>query len=547
MASADDYAGWIVKNQALKGTPEFDTVAAAYQQAKAETQPVQPSVSPEGSAMAAEGMGIPETLAVGAGRGFDKLAMGLKQAVLTGAKNYGPESMRPGIEKELADTAATEAEKDQAYAGLREKRPVSTGAGEAVPSIMATGGAGMVPAALTTAGMEALKYGTPEERMKNALVGGASSAVGTAASNAIGRTIAPVAKSAFNSTKSEALRIATALGIKPRLSEVTNSPFIARMEDLAAQTPGGQGVMQDFAQANQKAVNRTAATAIGETADELSPQVLSAASGRLGKVFEDIKSLPGKTIAITKPVGDAADEIIRIQGKMIPAEQDAALLSLAKNAKALAENGGKIDGETYQLIRSGLSSQSFDANGTNKALYGKLLEAVDNAAEQSLNSTGNKELAQALRSARPQYGNLMTLEKGLVAEGGNVSPARLASALRAKNPKAFREGAEGPLYDIGRVGESMKPLKEGSQTYGREAASDVLSSIIKAPLAYGVAKATTSPVMTAIPRMVASNPTANLVANSLAEGAKPATRALTQAQIRALIDRLVLPVSAEQQ
>lgn len=36
MASADDYASWIIKNQTLKGTPQFDTVAKAYQEAKAE-------------------------------------------------------------------------------------------------------------------------------------------------------------------------------------------------------------------------------------------------------------------------------------------------------------------------------------------------------------------------------------------------------------------------------------------------------------------------------------------------------------------------------
>lgn len=36
MPTADDYADWIVKNQSKKGTPEFQTVAAAYEQAKAE-------------------------------------------------------------------------------------------------------------------------------------------------------------------------------------------------------------------------------------------------------------------------------------------------------------------------------------------------------------------------------------------------------------------------------------------------------------------------------------------------------------------------------
>ena len=39
MASADDYASWIVNNADIKGTPEFNTVAAAYKEALAEQQP----------------------------------------------------------------------------------------------------------------------------------------------------------------------------------------------------------------------------------------------------------------------------------------------------------------------------------------------------------------------------------------------------------------------------------------------------------------------------------------------------------------------------
>jgi hypothetical protein len=38
MATADEYADWIVKNADKKGTPDFDTVAAAYREARAEEQ-----------------------------------------------------------------------------------------------------------------------------------------------------------------------------------------------------------------------------------------------------------------------------------------------------------------------------------------------------------------------------------------------------------------------------------------------------------------------------------------------------------------------------
>lgn len=505
-----------------------------------------PAISPEASRMAAEGMGWPEALAVGTGQGFDKLAMGLKDVALAGVEKFAPDSFSKAAKQERATLAAQEAEKNAAYAGLKQAHPIAAGMGEAIPSILATGTSGLAPSALKTGGMEALKYGDAESRLGRGLVGTGSSLIGGGIGQAVGGAIAPVAAKMQGPVQLAALRAATAMGYQPRLSEVTGSPLAARIEDVAARTPGGAGVMQDFAQANTAAINRRAAQGIGEVADELSPQVFSRAAQRISKPFEDIKNLPGKPITVGGNVEQAADDILRIQGKQIAAQRDPALTTLAEQAKMLAQNNGKIDGETYQLTRSGLSDQAFDATGTNKALYGKLLSALDDSAEESLKAGGNAALAKALREARPQYGNLKTLEKGAVAEAGNVSPARLAAALRSNNPKAFREGAmEGnPLYDVAKVGESLKPLRAGSPTYEREATSDILSALVKAPLAYGAAKATTSPLITAYPRMLAQNPMAAALAAPVGQAATPASRALAAA----LAQRLLLnPVMAEQQ
>jgi len=57
MATADDYAAWIVKNADKKGTPEFDTVAAAYKEAKAQEQ--EETSVPEDFFRAAETSGQP--------------------------------------------------------------------------------------------------------------------------------------------------------------------------------------------------------------------------------------------------------------------------------------------------------------------------------------------------------------------------------------------------------------------------------------------------------------------------------------------------------
>ena len=538
--------GRIARFEVPEGTTPAQAQAIGQQFMQSQAQANR--VSQEASAQAAQGVGIPEAMLIAGGRGFDKAAMGLKQLALGGVKKFAPESFSKAAAQELAALSEQEAQKDSAYAGLQKTRPVSTGIGEAIPSVMATRGADIIPAAVGTAVVEALKYGTPQERAQRGAISGGSALVGGYVGDKVASLISPLASKAVSATQSEALKTAQKLGYKPRLSEVTGSALAARIEDVAARTPGGAGVMQDFAQANQKAINRRAAQGIGETADELTPKVFSDASKRLAGVFNEIKSLPGKTIGIGDDVAAAADDILRMQGKMIPKERDEALIALANQAKMLAANKGKIDGEAYQLLRSGLSNQAFEATGTNKSLYGKLLEAVDNSAEKSLTQQGKTQLAQALREARPQYGNLMTLERGLVAEGGDVSPARLASVLRQSNPKAFREGGmEGnPLYDVAKIGETLKPLKAGSPTYEREATSDVLSSLLRAGPAYVAAKATTSPLMTGYPTMLATNPMAQALAEPVSKLANPTSRALAAALAQRLLAGSA-PVMAENQ
>ena len=46
MATADEYADWIVRNAAKRGTPEFDTVVQAYELAKGEEAQSQRSRAP---------------------------------------------------------------------------------------------------------------------------------------------------------------------------------------------------------------------------------------------------------------------------------------------------------------------------------------------------------------------------------------------------------------------------------------------------------------------------------------------------------------------
>lgn len=509
--------------------------------------PADPRV--EASKMAAKGVGIPEAMTIGAGRGLDRIGAGIQQlAHLSrvtpppGGGAMPPQHLQEQSKAALGDLATEQGEKDIAFSGLQKARPFATGIGEAAPYALAARlPMGLMGQSAAVGGVEASKYGTGEERMGRGILSGASNMVGGALGNAVGKAIAPVGREAISTSQRSALGSMDDIGVRPRMSEVTGSPFFARVEDWAARTPGGAGVMRKFAEGNQQAINRTAAQGIGETADELTPQVFAAANQRMGQVFEAIKGLGGKPIRVSSKVGDAADDILRQQKKMLPTQQDQNLINLANQAKTVATHRGRIDGETYQLIRSGLSEASFDASGSNKVLYGKLLSALDDAADSSLRAEGHTSLADALKTVRPQYANLKTLEKGAVAEAGNVSPARLASAMRSNNPASFREGRMqgNPLYEIAKMGEAFKPLQAGSPTYERTLMSNPISTSLSAMIANPAAKFVTSPAAQFYPRLVGEYPGAF---GLLAQGANPAVRASSMGLLNNYANPMLLPL-----
>lgn len=95
MATADEYAAWLVSNSARRGTPEFDTVAVAYEQAKAEErgamERARPPAPPPPPSLGQQALGAAETaLALGTGAttgavGFiGGTGAGLAQEILSG-------------------------------------------------------------------------------------------------------------------------------------------------------------------------------------------------------------------------------------------------------------------------------------------------------------------------------------------------------------------------------------------------------------------------------------------------------------------------------
>ncbi len=106
MATADDYAKWIVDNQDKKGTPEFDTVAQAYQLAKTEAKP---KMKVEGFGTKPEdfdpttSMSGPQQRAAGWGKSIVDIGRGAGQ--LLGLTSYQDVKDSNARDKYLMDTS----------------------------------------------------------------------------------------------------------------------------------------------------------------------------------------------------------------------------------------------------------------------------------------------------------------------------------------------------------------------------------------------------------------------------------------------------------
>jgi hypothetical protein len=329
------------------------------------------------------------------------------------------------------------------------------------------------------------------------------------------------------------------LGIQPRLSEVTNSPFAKFAEDISSRNLGGRGIQERFIRSNELAANRAAAGSIGQTADELTHDVFADANKQIGAVFNQLVSLPGRPIKIGSQVASAADDVIAQQSKLHPEVQiSGGVLKLIQDAKRLATLNGRIDGETYKLTRTALSNKAEDAfsagNSMDGQIYKKMVNALDESAQDSLRNAGHADLADNLNVARKQWGNLLTLERGKIAEAGDVSPARLAQRLSAENPMSFREGRNlgNPLYDLATIGETMKGPRAGSQTAER---GPMWQAALAIP-SIAAAKLTTSPIAAYYGRHVANTPGARNAAAVLEQ--------LTRAQLAQKLGQM-LPVMPE--
>lgn len=451
-------------------------------QALASNKPkAEPPMTP--GRMAAEGTGAFEGAAIGAGKGIDDLIQGAKQLY------YGA----TGNDRELGKLKAQQEEANRNYAPLRDSNPIGTGLGEGFPAMAAmalTGGAGGLPmamgkAALSSGLAEGAKYGTADERLRRGAVGALEGAGGTAAGFGIGKLISPVAKAA-GAPSAETMQAVQNLGVQLTPGQSTGSMPLRNLEQLWAQRSGSAPVFAGVADANKKAVNRAAASAMGETADEITPGVFAGARQRMSGEFDRLTKGTKLTLG-----NDFLNDLAAVEKAHVQTLADFPSVASAKASQVIDDAlnlaaKGQMSGEAYQAVRSKLGRKATEAFNSGDAQLANALdgvvEALDSAAGKSLTKTEQA----AWNQVRKEYSALKLLEKGNVVQDGDVSQQLLKNAMQQKYTSAYKEGKlDGPLMDIARYAEGVKPLPDPG-TAAKVAAmhSGPYQALVGSPLRY---------------------------------------------------------------
>jgi hypothetical protein len=526
MATADEYAAWIVANAAKKGTPEFETVAKAYELAKSETaqpaaepaptgrriQSFQRGPSPEDIA-AAKAAQAPETTAVGlagaASRGalpyltgpalggvVGGLVAGPPGAALgaagVGAAQAGLEALIPAINERLGTNIQTPGHALEALADVlgiarpqtAAERMVQTGVGAAL------GARGMVEA-----GRGLAQAGAPLARAAGGLLaaGEAEQVAGAAASGLASQAAAEVG--ADPATQAVAGLIGGVAGSRAARTKVSAAP-VAPQKLVAEAERAGVPVMTSDISPPTTFMGK-AAQAAGERVPFVGtgPVRAEQQAARVEAVRDLAREFGATTVAaasedvmagLTAARSAKLSQLTRIKGDVINSLVPAGAMPVARTTAAIDQQIAKLQSlktkEVEPVIkrledwRQSVQGQDI---GNIELLRKQLGESFKAPELANVRSTGEKALSSIYGAIRDDMSDFIKtngqpkdLDKWSVA---NRELSSMARELKTTSLRSTLERGEATPEAVARMIFSEKPsdvklLYRNLNDKGKEAA-----------------------------------------------------------------------------
>lgn len=476
-----------------------------------------------------EGMSTFDKLAAGAGKGMVDLYRGTKQLL-----NIGDQAK---LRQEIEQSRKLDAPLMNTKAGF---------VGNLVGQGVALAPAAFIPGVNTLAGAAALGGGTGllqptlsnAETAQNVGFGAAGGAAGQRVANSLGRLMRGRAPSVTVSTQggragatstvtgganargtgggynfgtvgddpSAGLNVARRdlmtrgreLGFRLTPGQASGSRALQQLEAKLESQPMTSGRFNTIKAANQRAMNRIAANAIGETSDVVDSAVLEQASDRIGDVYRMVADETPRAIDPDAFIGRLANVENEFEGLLPGSVLDNPLV---RRLYGYASRG-QATGEQLQDLASklGKAANAQMTSGNGDRQLGMALFQVKDQVDDLLSSNLSGEARAAFDAARGEYRNLMLLTQrgGIVNQGGDVSGASLANLLAQKDKRGFMFNKNRtPLYDAARFSQAFRPIVGDSGTATRMPLPSPTDFVLSLPFSLATRAYTSAPVVNA--------------------------------------------------
>lgn len=475
MATADEYAAWIVKNADQKGTPNFDIVAKAYQAARAGETSKQftsadipgytPFVDPNRQHQQVEpgrvgGNAQPERTWRDdnvAGNLFGPVDAG---ATMLSSMAAGAVAPAAGFIKSAFNGKDPEKNASDIAESMQYQPRTGTGAQLAGMAGKALAPLGALPTAeLTNLGRAV----APAAGVAGNVVRSGAALADDAIAAAPSKLVSIVTPTVSPKVAALAQR-AQALGIELRPDMLVDNKFLKIIGDTLEKVP----LTGAKAAGRQVAFNRSLIDLIGgdKMAARLTPDIYDAALRKSGAKIGDIADRT--PVALDADFSAALES--RLQNSRFETDSVGRVVSNYISEITSKADDGIIPGTTFRKLDTQIGKQiRRTSDGDLKHALSQLQDDMQDALQRS---TTQGDLAD-LQGARKQYAIAKTIEP-LVAKSpsGDISPAGLMGRVTANNAAKTRmaRGQGGELGDIARIGQQFLKEPASSGTAERAAA-----------------------------------------------------------------------------
>lgn len=272
---------------------------------------------------------------------------------------------------------------------------------------------------------------TGDSRTLNTAGGAVLGAAGNVVARGVGAATG-LAADKLGDSASRAVKALTDAGVPLDAAQRTGSMLWNRAKVMLGDHPLTAGAQADFADMQQKAVNKAFLSTTGETAaNSATPDVMNRIRTRLGNTYDDIASRTNVDYNhIEQPLSDVMDNArLRLN--------DAQFGTIQRNVDDIvqkaSQNGGTITGDQFKNIKMTLDKLSGGGDSDVGDVARDIRETMNNGLLQTAAAKGNTDDVNLLKQTNQQYRNMKTIEGAIDKQGsGDISPARMTTIMGQK-------------------------------------------------------------------------------------------------------------------